>query len=427
VQVNEDSTYTVLFQDSLIGQHHQWYTDRIEAVRHANGRDWWIVIFESNTAKYYSFLLNPTGIILEYAGETESVVTKGLGQSAFSPFGNFLARVDVYKIVDGQTITLYSFDRCTGHVNQVESFHTTAGYFSGVAFSPSERFLYADDNENLWQWDLWSEDISASKTLIDTFDGFVQPGWYATMFGPMTIAPDGRIYIVPPSGSSEYMHVIDRPDLPGRESRLLQHHINLTVPNGRSAPNLPNFRLGPLDGSPCDTLGLNNHPVARWRYEEAEYGWIYDVRFTDLSFFNPEMWQWDFGDGETSEEMSPVHHFEPGFYHVCLTVSNAYATDSNCQWIEILTTSTPDENESARPDLYISPNPFTDDLIIQSRSGTWRSAKVMVYDMHGSAVIAQEKLPVPITIKAPSLPSGLYMVVIYEDDGSVVSQKVMKR
>jgi len=33
-------------------------------------------------------------------------------------------------------------------------------------------------------------------------------------------------------------------------------------------PTFKTLRLGPIDGSTCDTLGLDNNPVSRFRYEQ---------------------------------------------------------------------------------------------------------------------------------------------------------------
>lgn len=49
-----------------------------------------------------------------------------------------------------------------------------------------------------------------------------------------------------------------------------------------------------------------------------------EVTFTDSSTGSPTNWFWQFGDGETSTEQSPVHEYaEPGTYTVSLSVSTA--------------------------------------------------------------------------------------------------------
>ena len=50
------------------------------------------------------------------------------------------------------------------------------------------------------------------------------------------------------------MHVIDKPDLKGAACEPKQNAITLPVYITWAIPFFPNFRLGPLKGSPCDTL-----------------------------------------------------------------------------------------------------------------------------------------------------------------------------
>ena len=59
-----------------------------------------------------------------------------------------------------------------------------------------------------------------------------------------------------------------------------------------------------------------------------------DISFHDLSFGNPETWEWDFGDGTMSTEQAPIHGFNtPGNYFVCLTVANGCGNATVCQFV----------------------------------------------------------------------------------------------
>ena len=55
-------------------------------------------------------------------------------------------------------------------------------------------------------------------------------------------------------------------------------------------------------------------------------GGLGDIQFVDTSDdWDGEIvaWNWEFGDGETSDEQNPTHHYEePGTYHVVLTVTD---------------------------------------------------------------------------------------------------------
>lgn len=53
------------------------------------------------------------------------------------------------------------------------------------------------------------------------------------------------------------------------------------------------------------------------------------VHFTDQSANSPTAWQWNFGDGTTSNEKNPIHTYaNPGAYDVTLTVSNQFGSQS---------------------------------------------------------------------------------------------------
>jgi len=54
------------------------------------------------------------------------------------------------------------------------------------------------------------------------------------------------------------------------------------------------------------------------------------VDFTDLSTLSTPTWDWDFGDGDTSEDQNPAHEFiEPGMYDVSLTIETSYGVLTN--------------------------------------------------------------------------------------------------
>lgn len=423
---DENSGFKILYQDKPIGPHLFWYTGTISVVRHANGRDWWIVNFLEDSPKYYVHLLDPSGLHFDHIGEVDKAIKEGLGQAVFSGSGNYFARMDAISKDSGEYITLFGFDRCTGDFNRKETFHEESGTFTGVAFSPSERYLYADNNTKLWQWDLQADDVAASKILVDTFDGFVQPGWFVMRFAPLINAPDGRIYIVPPAGSSKFLHVIERPDLLAPDCKFIQHEINIGIWNARTAPNIPNYRLGPLDGSFCDTLGLDNLPKSRWRFEADQAIDPLVIRFTDLAFYDPDTWHWDFGDGDTSDIPGPLHTFEPGYYHVCQTVSNQYATDSTCQWVQILPTDIKEEMDRNLPDLSIHPNPFHDFIVVESRGNNFRPVNLQIYDIQGRMIFDHAGITIPSKIYFPDFAPGLYFFNLTEEDGRQFAFKLMK-
>ncbi len=69
------------------------------------------------------------------------------------------------------------------------------------------------------------------------------------------LAANGKIYLTTGNGT-QHLHEINFPDSAGLACDVQQHAVSLGVWNFRSAPNHPNYNLGPVVGSVCDTLGV---------------------------------------------------------------------------------------------------------------------------------------------------------------------------
>jgi len=58
-----------------------------------------------------------------------------------------------------------------------------------------------------------------------------------------------------------------------------------------------------------------------------------EVTFTDESYSYITDWNWNFGDGETSDEQNPVHIYtSDGIFSVALAVTNFFGTDTITKW-----------------------------------------------------------------------------------------------
>jgi hypothetical protein len=227
---------------------------KITAVRHANGRDWWVFCHKLNTNTFYRLLLTPDG--LDVAG-TQSIGTirpPDNGQVCFSPDGSKFA----YYWGDGSDLDIFDFDRCTGlFSNPVHIAIDDQNAIGGVAFSPSSQFLYVPSLNDVYQYDVSVPNIEASMVHIAVWDSTYSPSPpFATLFDIAQLAPDGKIYIG--TGNSTFkLHVINDPDQPGLACDMVQHGVTLPTYNFNSLPNHPNYFLGPVDGSVCDSLGIN--------------------------------------------------------------------------------------------------------------------------------------------------------------------------
>ncbi|QLC49735.1 PKD domain-containing protein [Methanolobus zinderi] len=94
-------------------------------------------------------------------------------------------------------------------------------------------------------------------------------------------------------------------------------------------------------------------PVASFSADVTEGKVPLEVQFTDTSSGDPTSWEWDFGDGETSDSQNASHVYtEAGAFDVSLTVSNANESNSVTEVGYISTNTIPVVDID-----YIRPNP----------------------------------------------------------------------
>ncbi|MCF8245153.1 MAG: PKD domain-containing protein [Saprospiraceae bacterium] len=392
---------------------------KLTACKHANGRDWWILVPENDKSNngIYKLLLTPDGISVVEKEEIPAQLynVSSVGNAIFTPDGSKYIRQDI-RFDPWNVVTIYDFNRCTGGLALLEQFeiNDTSFLYGGAAVSPDSKYLYCVTNKIIYQFNLTATNIEATKTVVAEYDGFVGL-FFQTLFGTPQLAPDGSIWIA--STSDTTMHVIRTPNQPGTACQVDQHSIHLPKVNQKSIPNFPNFRLGPLDGSPCDTLGLDNNPLAGFTWWPDELA----VTFSDNSYYRPETWAWDFGEptgssGNTSTERNPLHSYDtPGEYYVCLIVSNEYDSDTICHWVQVDTLMTM-VDVTALPDspvngVAVNPNPASEHVSITLRYPLAKPGEWVLYSVVGEKVLSKA-IPVGTAavreVSVVGLPPGLY-------------------
>lgn len=232
----------------------------LTACRHANGRDWWLLIPERTSNVYHTLLLDPQGVHNRGTQVVGDSVYAGLSWTVFSPDGTHYVRYNGISTEVGSYVDIYDFDRCTGELSNQRHWNSEGTGMGSVVISPSSQYLYLTRWDTVFQFNLWAEDIIDSRTVVKIHDHVASPlTGFSTYFYMSMLGPDGKIYTAP-SGSQETMHVMHHPDSAGVacdvELRALTlPHINLSM------PNFPHYRLGRLEGSACDTVYNGTTPV----------------------------------------------------------------------------------------------------------------------------------------------------------------------
>ncbi len=402
----------------------------LRPVRHANGRDWWILAPDLFEEKIHRLLITPEGI--SFKGEQFFKIA-GLGQTKYSPDGKYMAMASCVTLFSpnnpANTINLYEVDRCTGELIEVFS-ETLADCRSttGAGFSPDSRYMFYTNIDEVLQVDLWAEPIGTVVHRVWVDEGQRDDVYsFNAPFEPihMQLGPDNRMYV--PAGGRAVINIMHKPWLPGEEAEWENFAIITPTPIFPATPNILNPRLGPVDGSACDTLGIDNNPVAGFRYTQDDALSHLDIGFVDLSYMAPTSWEWDFGDGGTSTERYPEHSYaENGIYEVCLTVSNENSSDTFCKTLLLGVTSTTEEASEIQPYVSIYPQPVTNYLRVAIHDYLPQSARFLMHDVQGQVVLEKKLSGQESIVDLTPLAAGMYFYQVWDGLQLIGKDKVVK-
>jgi hypothetical protein len=232
---------------------------KFDMVKHANGRDWWLLVCHAGRPKYSCFLIDQNGISLhrEQIIGDDFARHEGTYWAVFSPDGSRFVRTDAYN-----GSFLFDFNRCTGELSNYYLMPEKSGRFIGgfCEFSPNSRFLYVNRPGMVVKLDLDAPNFGYyAIDTIQRFDYYYYPfSLFPVGFDFPKLAPDNKIYYGA-SSTTRWMHVVHRPNLPGSACDVENHGLLLPRYNNSTICPAPNYRLGVWEGSPCDTMG--RHPA----------------------------------------------------------------------------------------------------------------------------------------------------------------------
>ena len=218
--------------------------EKLTAVRHANGIDYWIIVHKYYSNAFYSYHLSSTGIndtVISHIGSRHPVsygpqnTGYSLGYLKASPNGQKLCIVsgNGYGIAE-----YFDFDKSTGIVSNPVNIQADSIYsYYGTSFSPDNSKLYIAcwlNNNGVYQFNLNAgggnpDSVKASKIKI----AGQSPGHWA-----MQLGPDGKIYI---ATGVAYLSVIRNPNNIGLNCNYADSVVHLYGNVNNQDMGLPNF------------------------------------------------------------------------------------------------------------------------------------------------------------------------------------------
>jgi len=294
--------------------------EKLMAVRHSNGVDFWVVIRDNlvdtetieSLGFFRCYLFSQNGLsTTPVISEVESPPITPYGYLKSNLAGDMVASANAFD----DTIELYKFDNETGEfLDPILLDNVLLAY--GLEFSPNGQLLYVTKTFSgpnfssvpnfLVQYDVSTFDaqaISDSETIIH------QESDFSYGLGALQTGPDEKIYVVKALQSS--LSVINNPNLAGEDCNFVNDQIILPI--GQGVIGLPMYH--------------NSY------YVPIDNGFIYENNcLGDTTVFstinqNVDEASWNFDDiNSGSENMSnlinPTHVFTAsGDYEVILISS----------------------------------------------------------------------------------------------------------
>jgi gliding motility-associated-like protein len=279
--------------------------EKITGVKHANGRDIWVLAHEYDSDAFRAYLVKKSGLdtipVISHAGSVHTglpTTNNQVGYMKFSADGHKIA----LALFGMKLVELFDFDPATGDVSNAISIPAPGGrYPYGIEFSPDGSKLYfttavlsSGSDNNLYQIDL---NAPGNPPLLLNH-----------LFHDVTalqLAVDGKIYVA--RYNKNFLGCVENPNRPDSACNYRDDAFPL---NAKSQLSLPNFVQSYFD-IPAVTYDTKCHGD--------------QTLFHVTNPANTDTHTWDFGDAasgaaNTVIAPNPSHQFTtPGDYTITHT------------------------------------------------------------------------------------------------------------
>ncbi len=170
----------------------------------------------------------------------------------------------------------------------------------------------------------------------------------------------------------------------------------------------------------CDSIYIDSSFTIQAVFNYTQVGNNH-VAFTNGSTQRANMsYYWDFGDGNTSTEMSPTHQYaQGGSYTVCL-IATDNVTKMSAMYCESFVDPSASVGivEDAEKEIKVYPNPVSNMLTVDAEE----ISNIKVYTTTGLMVLDTDATKIDMSRYS----SGMYIVQIQFNDQSIATKRVVK-
>ncbi|SFF20900.1 T9SS type A sorting domain-containing protein [Spirosoma endophyticum] len=318
------------------------FANRLTAIRHQNGRDYWLLTHLAESDAFLVYPITSAGIGRADTSHIGSVIQKNeVGQIKASPDGQKLACTTLSS--QAHPFELFDFDATTGQLtNDVNLGDLRLQY--GLSFSPDNSKLYVttrtravvteDKPELVRQYDLRAGSVDAIKAsgksvlYQNPYSNFSSASAQTQgdfVAAQLQIGPDGRIYATANANASSssltsgrHFLIINQPNEPGFGCDVQLQVAELGRGMVGNFGTLPNFMQHYFDGLAPQTCSFDQNDECTGANIEVYPNPVKDVfelRITDLCFSPYELRI----TNESGQQVANQTVKAPGSFKVSLT------------------------------------------------------------------------------------------------------------
>ncbi|MCG3165855.1 MAG: hypothetical protein POELPBGB_01630 [Bacteroidia bacterium] len=230
--------------------------EKITAVRHSNGEDYWVVVHRYFSNKFYSYKLTSQGLEAPIISSVGSIHQGGGSNNMWRAIGQMVISSDGSRLALGaingaNLLEVFDFNNSSGILSNSKSISTLTGSY-GVAFSPDGLKLYS--TPLLTQYNLNAGGGNQDSITASAYD---YPNPDLECGNALQLGPNGKLYMY--NCFDNDISVINAPDLLAASSNAVANVF--TMQTNATVFGLPNMIAGFNYSSSgfCDTAnGIQN-------------------------------------------------------------------------------------------------------------------------------------------------------------------------
>jgi len=216
-------------------------SEKLTAVKNANGQDIWLIGHDYYSNKFFSYLITSSGINpVPVESSVGPIITDPLNQSHFPAIGELKASPDGSKLgftaMQSGITAVFNFNTSTGVVSNPISISIENGGIGasgyGVSFSPDNLKFYLSsltqiNTSGQFETYLYQFNLSVWDSLsIQNSRNVIYNDATASRFYSLKLGPNKKIYVAKSTGAL-YLGIINSPDQIGAACNFVDQGIYL--------------------------------------------------------------------------------------------------------------------------------------------------------------------------------------------------------